>query len=158
MSIGYNTQHGHIHALQLRVAFGDFPTGTGATKVIPMGAIPAGSVYLRSYLQVVTAFSGAGFSPMIRVGITGIGTGTGTINYGWFLSTADINWTTTAGLFDGSTGSTVAITHRGLLTSDCKVGASLDNLTAQPTAGEATIVVEYMPPVMNKEATTTFDT
>lgn len=136
MGKGINTQQPVVHALNRKVTFADFAT-SGA--VVSLGAVPVGSMILRANVVVTTAFNQ---TPSLLVG--------NLLTANKYIAAGDVDELSVAPYMNKTTGS-------GMLTADEEVLVSMTFTTAA-TAGVAQIVLEYMPPVMNKEASGLFDT
>lgn len=107
----------------------DFSLGYTGTKTV--GTLPAGSVVLRTYIVVTTAFNNGSTNTM------GIGTsGTATS----FASAVALG---TIGVITG--GTALATSTLMAPTSDTAVIATMASTGAAATAGAGVVVVEYMP-------------
>lgn len=137
MGQGINTQQPVVHAIHRKCSYTDFLVSGNSVAV---GVIPKGSMKLRTNAHLVTAFDNTSASFLVGT--------SGTTNM--FLAAGDIGELTTNNFATVTTGA-------GILTSDAAVIATMTHGTV-PTTGVIHVVVEFMPPVMNKEADTAFDT
>lgn len=103
----------------------------GYTGVAQIGTIPAGSVVLRSYVVVKTAFN-AGSTNTLKIGTVASDASFGT---GIALGTA--------GVITG--GSALATATTVTPTADTAIIATSVSTGTAPTAGAAEVVVEYLP-------------
>ena len=119
-SIGYQV----MSYLRAPIVFGD-----GVGGIVQVGTLPAGSIVLRTYVVITTAFNGT--TNTIK-----IGTVASDASYGTGISTA------TAGVITGGTALATATTATP--TVDTPVIAT-HATTVAGTAGAGYVIVEYLP-------------
>lgn len=135
---GRNNQVTCTHYLQKRITFSN--VGTSGVN-IPIGVIPAQSVYLRATVAILTKFDGD--APALLVG--------GNLVTNLFVTTAAVVESVAA------VYPVPAVLSNVYLGSDTQVFLNFAHTTA-PTTGVAEIVLEFIPPLDNIADRTVFDT